>query len=61
MLSLPCHFRPQHTGPMIIKPPLFKGLDIRIPIRIPIKGKGFIDQASGLTLIKPQTADDGVI
>ena len=27
---------------MINKPPPFKGLNIRIPIRIPIKSSGFI-------------------
>ena len=29
-------------------PPLFKGLDIRIPIIIPIKGRRFINQGSAL-------------
>ena len=33
---------------MINKPPPFKGLNIRIPIIVPIKGKGFVDQGSGL-------------
>ena len=33
---------------MINKPPPFKGLDIRITIMIPIKGRGFINQGSGL-------------
>ena len=33
---------------MINKPPPFKGLNIRIPIIIPIKGRGFINQGSGL-------------
>ena len=33
---------------MINKPAPFKGLNIRIPIRIPIKGRGFINQGSGL-------------
>ena len=33
---------------MINKPPPLKGLHIRIPITIPIKGKGFIDHGSGL-------------
>ena len=28
---------------MIIKPPPFKDLNIRIPIIIPIKGRGFIN------------------
>ena len=29
------------------KDPPFKGLDIRIPIIIPIKGRGFTNQGSG--------------
>ena len=33
---------------MINKASPFKGLDIRIPIIIPIKGRGFINQGSGL-------------
>ena len=33
---------------MIYKPPPFKGLDIRIPIIIPIKGRGFINHGSTL-------------
>ena len=33
---------------MINEPPPFKGLIIRILIIIPIKGKGFINQGSGL-------------
>ena len=33
---------------MINQPPPFKGLNIRIPILIPVKGKRFIDQGSGL-------------
>ena len=33
---------------MIDKPPPFKGLDIKIPIIIPIKGRGFINLGSGL-------------
>ena len=33
---------------MINKPPPFKGLNIRIPIIMPIKGRGFINQGSGL-------------
>ena len=33
---------------MINKPPPFKGLNIRIPIIILIKGQGFINQGSGL-------------
>ena len=35
---------------MITNPPPFKGLNIRIPIIIPIKGKGIINQGSGLGL-----------
>ena len=33
---------------MINKPPPFQGLDIRIPVLIPIKGRGFINQVSAL-------------
>ena len=33
---------------MINKPPPFKGLNIRIPIIIPIKGSGFINQGFGV-------------
>ena len=33
---------------MINKPPPFKGFDIRIPIIIPIHGKGFINKGSTL-------------
>ena len=33
---------------MIHKPPPFKGLNIRIPIIIPIKGKGLINHGSTL-------------
>ena len=33
---------------MINKPPHFKGLNIRIRISIPIRGRGFINQRSGL-------------
>ena len=35
---------------MINKPPPFKGLHIRIPIIIPIKGRGFINHGSILLL-----------
>ena len=31
---------------MIHKPPLFNGLNIWIPIIIPVKGRGFINQGS---------------
>ena len=34
---------------MINNPPAFKGLSIRIPLIIPVNGRGFINQASGLT------------
>ena len=33
---------------MINNPPCFKGLNTSIPIIIPIKGRGFINQGSGL-------------
>ena len=33
---------------MINKPPPFKGLNIGIPIIIPTKGRGYINQGSGL-------------
>ena len=35
---------------MINKPPPFKGLNIRIPIITPIKGRGFINQESGVPI-----------
>ena len=35
---------------MINKPPPFKGLNIRVPIIIPIKGRVFINHRSGLGL-----------
>ena len=43
---------------MINEPPPFKGLNIKIPIVIPIKGRGFINHVSGLvdcleTLVDP--------
>ena len=37
---------------MINKPPSFKDLNIRIPIIIPIKGRGFINHGSGLVATK---------
>ena len=40
---------------MIDKPP-FKGLNIRIPTIIPIKGRGFINQGSGLACIPTSEA-----
>ena len=33
---------------MINRHPLFKGLNMRIPMIIPIKGRGFINRGSGL-------------
>ena len=33
---------------MINKPPPFKGLNIRIPIKTPTQGRGFVNQGSGL-------------
>ena len=39
---------------MINKPPPFEGLNTGIPIIIPIRGRGFINQGSGLTL-NPKT------
>ena len=33
---------------MINEPPPFQGRNIRIPIVIPMKGKGFLNQGSGL-------------
>ena len=36
---------------MINNHPPFQGLDIRIPIIIPIKGRGFINHGSGLGFI----------
>ena len=40
---------------MINKPPPFKGLNIRIPIIIPIGGRGFINQGSWLLRTDPIT------
>ena len=34
--------------PLINKPPPFKGLGIRIPIIISIKGRGFVNQGCGI-------------
>ena len=34
--------------PMIDNPPPFKGLNIRIPVIFPAKGRGFINQGFGL-------------
>ena len=39
---------------MINKPLPFKGLNIRIPIIVPIKRKGFINQGSGLLGCSPK-------
>ena len=35
---------------MINKPPPFKGLNIRIPIIVPVQGRGFVNQGSTFTL-----------
>ena len=35
---------------MIDKPLPYKGLTIRIPIIIPVKGRGFVNQGSGVIL-----------
>ena len=37
---------PPECRPMINKPPPLKGLIIRIPILMPIKGRGFINKGS---------------
>ena len=37
-------------GPLIHKPPPFKDLNIRIPIMIPIKSRGLINQKSTLAV-----------
>ena len=39
-----------YCRPMINKPALFKGLNTRIPVIIPVEGRGFINQGSGLIL-----------
>ena len=39
---------------MISKPPPFKGLNIRILIISPTKGREFINQGSGLSLASPE-------
>ena len=36
---------------MINTPPLFKGLNLRISIKIPIKGRGFINQGVYITAL----------
>ena len=49
---------------MINNPPFFKGLNMRIPIIIPIKGRGFINQGSGLIGITeglPKDRDNRVL
>ena len=38
---------------MINKPPPFKGLNFRIPIIIPIKGRRFINHGFGLEMSRP--------
>ena len=35
---------------MIGEPPPWKGLNVRVPSIIPIKGRGFINQGSGLDM-----------
>ena len=35
---------------MINKPPPFKGLIIKIPMMIPVKGRGFINHGFGLSM-----------
>ena len=42
---------------MITKPPPFKGLNIPIPIRIPIMGKGVSHQASGISQKEPSSKE----
>ena len=39
---------------MINKPPPFKGRNIRIPIIMPTKGRGFINHGSGLSKQDPR-------
>ena len=39
--------------PMINKPPPFKGLNSRIPVIIPMKGRGFVNQGLGLVSLHP--------
>ena len=39
---------------MINKPPPFKGLNIRIPIIIPMKGKGLLVRGLGLRVPSPK-------
>ena len=39
---------------MLNKPPPFKVLNTKIPIIFPIKRRGFINQGSGLTILKLQ-------
>ena len=40
---------------MINEPPPFKGRNMRIPATIPIKGRGFINQGSGLGMNRAST------
>ena len=40
-----------NVDPWLIKLPPFKGLNIRLPILVPIKGRVFINQGSGLLWI----------
>ena len=37
---------------MINKPPPFKGRNIWIPIITPTKGRGFVDQGSGIGIVQ---------
>ena len=37
-----------HLSPKIIKPPPFKGLNVRIPVIVPIKEGWFINRGSTL-------------
>ena len=48
-------FRVQGLGldPRLRNPPPFKGLNIRIPATIPIKGRGFTNHGSGLIIPAP--------
>ena len=41
------------------KPLPFKGLNIRIPNIIPIRGRGFINQASTLLIVQDQASGKG--
>ena len=45
---------------MINKPPPFQGLNCRIPILIPIKGRGFLNQGSRLSTSSMDTVSGSV-